>query len=275
VIDDQPDNVVRNIAAGFIGISLLGSHLQVPQTPLENTPLILSGGLKHFSTDISGSIQDFLYNNTLFATTNALIGTGADFIGEVIQTSPKSAAAFTTELSRQMEPEYFQIVNDPRTQTPIFPLTEESPLYTTMDSPLTGLTINPSTLFPVEEEADLEAYLQEFTERYGPLGISMLLNAFSAGEHADRRRELIRLIGEERNPATYQVRRQNLLEFIEAELAGDRLAAASALGRLGDPSTLPALRNRAERENSRIAKSVMLANIEVLQKYAATTQATC
>jgi hypothetical protein len=225
-------------------------------------------------------VNHFLHNNIILATTkNALVTASEKMIDAAIRTDQKRDDFFRTHItgidddSSTNETSYFEIHDNPRTGGLYFDQATEISQYTNLESLTSGTTLHPNVLI-LEEEADLSDYLHEVTAKYGPEGILSLVDLFVGTEHNERRRELIGLLGEERSPATHQVRRQILLELLEGELAGDRLAAASALGRLADPSALPTLRNQAEREASRIAKSVMVANIQALEQHAASTQAT-
>jgi hypothetical protein len=273
--------VTRNLAAGLVGVSILGSKHQVPETSLEDPRAALYDALKLFKNEMSGSVTHFLHDNILLAITkNALVTSSRKVIDAAIQTDQKMDDFFRTDItgtdgdSTTNETKYFDIHDNPKTGGLLFDQATEISTYTILASSTIGPTPHPDVSIILEEGADLSAYLHDFTAQYGPEGILSIVHLFVGAEHDERRRELIGLLGEERSPATHQVRRQILLEVLEGEVAGDRLAAASALGRLADPSTLPTLRNQAGLEASRFAKSVMVANIQALEQHAASTQAT-
>jgi hypothetical protein len=124
----------------------------------------------------------------------------------------------------------------------------------------------------LEATADFESDVRDFMAAYGADAILALAHALVGDEKNERRWEFVSIVGEDQNVDTHGARRQFLLDILDSDLAGDRLASASALGRLSDPTVLPALKAQARREQSKIAKSVMLANIKALEKHGAVPQ---
>jgi hypothetical protein len=146
-------------------------------------------------------------------------------------------------------------------------------IYNLTQPPTTsGANITPASLqapLILSSADDFISDAQEFIGTYGADAVLALSETLASVDQSEQRWEFAALLGEDRNPDTEPVRRQVLLDLLTSELAGDRAASASALGRLGDPTVLVELRGQAERERSRIAKSVMIANIRALEKRAA------
>jgi hypothetical protein len=103
---------------------------------------------------------------------------------------------------------------------------------------------------------------------YGASAIQELNRALSLGEHTDARRTFVALLGELDHPLTRPERWRTIASYLASQLAGDRVAAASALGRMGGAPSLSTLRHRLTMEKNKTVRAMIEAQVRSLSRTA-------
>jgi hypothetical protein len=104
-----------------------------------------------------------------------------------------------------------------------------------------------------------------FVAQRGASAIEAFTTALSAEDFDNLRWQLANILAEDRNPQTQLARRNLLLEMLGSRNAGDRAAAASAIGIMGDRTLVGTLKDISARETSKLVRSIIAANIRSLQ----------
>lgn len=135
----------------------------------------------------------------------------------------------------------------------------------TLDDFLTSMLYWPSIRTVMVADDAIEA-VREFLLAANPTAIGLLFSALASPSMEERRWVLIELLGEMGTSVDVDVRFRHLQVSLASTNAGDRSAAASALGSIWHPLALSILEKQLARENNSIVKAVIEANMRVVEQ---------